>query len=94
MLALPEVLTLTQANACLVRLVQGLKVEPTPVIVVDAARLRTFDSAALAVLMECRRVASVDKKNLKIHGMPTRLRELAQLYGVSDLLPDSTAPVT
>ncbi|MBK6650493.1 MAG: STAS domain-containing protein [Betaproteobacteria bacterium] len=93
MLALPEVLTLSQANACLGRLVQGLSVDATPIVVVDAARLRTFDSAALAVLMECRRVAAADRKPLQIHGMPSRLRELAMLYGVSDLLPDSTALV-
>lgn len=88
MLALPEVLTLSQAKACLDGLLQGLKAESATVVVVNAARLQTFDSAALAVLMECRRVAASTSKSLQIQGMPARLRDLAQLYGVSDLLPD------
>jgi phospholipid transport system transporter-binding protein len=91
MLALPEVLTQSQANACLGGLVQGLKAGAAAVVVVDASHLQTFDSAALAVLMECRRVAASVNKTVQMQSMPTRLRDLAQLYGVSDLLPDSAA---
>lgn len=91
MLALPEVLTQTQANACLGGLVQSLKTDPKTVVVVDASRLQTFDSAALAVLMECRRVAASVDKSIQMQGMSARLRDLALLYGVSELLPDGEA---
>jgi phospholipid transport system transporter-binding protein len=91
MLALPDILTLSQAKACLGGLLQGLKVESAPIVVVDATRLQTFDSAALAVLMECRRVAASASKSVQMQGMPPRLRDLAKLYGVSELLPDAAA---
>ena len=54
MLVLPADLTRNQANACLKMLLQGLQSEPGPQVVVDATALGRFDSAALAVLLECR----------------------------------------
>ena len=56
--------------------------------VVDAGALAQFDSSALAVLLECRREAAGAGPRLsRSSGLPPRLRELAALYGVAELLP-------
>jgi phospholipid transport system transporter-binding protein len=51
--------------------------------------LSDFDSSALAVLLGCRREAESLSKTLKFKQFPAKLRELAQLYGVSELLIES-----
>jgi len=86
MLVLPADLTRVQARACLTMLIQGLQSEPGPVVV-DASALGRFDSAALAVLLECRREALHLGKMVAIRAMPQRLRDLATLYGIAELLP-------
>jgi phospholipid transport system transporter-binding protein len=48
--------------------------------------LVAFDSSALAVLLGLRRVVLAHGGSLQIRGMTSRLRELASLYGVLDLL--------
>ena len=87
MLVLPVDLTRNQANACLKMLLQGLQSEPGPVVVVDATALNRFDSAALAVLLECRREGRHLGKMVAIRAMPQGLRDLAGLYGIAELLP-------
>lgn len=87
MLVLPADLTRTQATACLRMLVQGLQAEPGTSVVVDAGALRTFDSVALAVLLEFRRQTLALGKTLMVRALPQRLRDLAGLYGVAELLP-------
>jgi phospholipid transport system transporter-binding protein len=86
-LVLPADLTRTRANACLKMLLQGLQAEPGPAVVVDATALGRFDSSALAVLLECRREAQKIGKDITIRAMPERLRDLAGLYGIAELLP-------
>ena len=87
MLVLPADLTRLQANACLQMLVQGLRTETGATVLVDAAALGRFDSAALAVLLELRRESRAVGKMVAIRSMPDRLRDLASLYGVAELLP-------
>lgn len=87
MLVLPAELTHTGANACLRMLVQGLRSQPDSSVVVDAQALTRFDSAALAVLLECRREALALGKSFSIRDLPARLRQLAVLYGIGSLLP-------
>jgi phospholipid transport system transporter-binding protein len=70
-------------------LAQALRSEPGTQAVADASALRHFDSSALAVLMECRREALALGKAFSVQQMPPRLRELASLYGVAELLPAS-----
>jgi phospholipid transport system transporter-binding protein len=55
-------------------------------VVLDASDLVDFDSSALAVLLGLRRVLSQRGSALHIAGMTPRLRELAALYGVLELL--------
>ncbi|MCY7308588.1 MAG: STAS domain-containing protein [Rhodoferax sp.] len=87
MLVLPAALTRLQASACLQMLVQGLRTETGATVLVDAAALGRFDSAALAVLLELRRESRAVGKMVAIRFMPDRLRDLASLYGVAELLP-------
>ena len=87
MLILPAELTHAHAVACCRMLVQGLRSHTEPAVVADAGALTHFDSSALAVLLECRREALAIGKTLSISRMPARLRELATLYGVAQLLP-------
>ena len=87
MLVLPVDLTQLQARACLQMLMHGLRLEQEAVVVVDAAALSRFDSAALAVLLEFRRASLASGKKLAIRAMPQRLRDLATLYGIGELLP-------
>ncbi|MBI5275248.1 MAG: STAS domain-containing protein [Burkholderiales bacterium] len=87
MLVLPEKLTHEEAPACGRMLAQALRSQPGSEAVADAAALGVFDSSALAVLLDCRREALALGKAFRVSRMPARLRELAALYGVSELLP-------
>lgn len=87
MLVLPKELTHSQATACLRMLVQGLRTQSAPDVVVDASGLTRFDSAALAVLLEFRRESLALGKRFSIRGLPQHLADLAHLYGIQELLP-------
>ncbi len=52
----------------------------------DASALKHFDSSALAVLLECRRLAGSRGRALQITDAPAKLAQLARLYGLDDLL--------
>jgi phospholipid transport system transporter-binding protein len=86
-LVLPAQLTHEHAPASTRMLAQGLRSAPEPAVVADAGALTQFDSSALAVLLECRREALALGKTFSVTRMPARLRELATLYGVAQLLP-------
>ena len=87
MLVLPAELTHAQAPACCRMLAQALRSEPGREAVADASALVAFDSSALAVLLDCRREALAAGKTFHVAHMPGRLRDLATLYGVNELLP-------
>ena len=87
MLVLPAELTHEQAAACCRMLGQALRAQPGGAVVADAAALQKFDSSALAVLLDCRREALSVGKTFSVKSLPTRLRDLATLYGVAELLP-------
>ena len=87
MLVLPAEIMHEQAAACCRMLAQGLRSQPEVAVVADAGGLQRFDSSALAVLLEVRREAASLGKTFSISRMPARLRELATLYGVAQLLP-------
>ena len=87
MLILPAELTHQQAGPCSQMLASGLRSSPESSVVADAAALSTFDSSALAVLLECRREAMALGETFSVSHLPPRLRELAVLYGVAELLP-------
>lgn len=86
MLLLPETLTLVEASDTLRLLKVSLEREADPLLVIDGAQLRRFDSTALAVLLECRRLAEAWGKRFQLHSLPEGLVELARLYGMDEVL--------
>jgi phospholipid transport system transporter-binding protein len=85
-LALPAVLTHIQATACAQSLSLGIRAQASGCVLLDASALEKFDSSALAVLLQCRRDAAASGKNFEVTGLPHPMRELANLYGISELL--------
>jgi phospholipid transport system transporter-binding protein len=88
-LVLPAELTHAEAGACCRMLAQALRSEPGQQAVADASALRRFDSSALAVLLEARREALALGKTFAVSQLHPRLRALAVLYGVGELLPEA-----
>lgn len=92
MLVLPAELTHAQAVSCLSMLRQAARADASAQqVLVDASPLQRFDSSALAVLLECRRRCLADGKGFAVRGLAPRLRELAELYGVAELLAEPVA---
>ena len=91
MLLLPATLTAREARDTLAMLTQALAGEPQSGVSVDASGLQQLDSAALAVLLECRRLALAWGKPFSIRQAPEKLAALARLYGVDDLLLGAAA---
>ncbi len=56
-------------------------------VVADVSALQQFDSSAIALLLECRRLALQAGRAFSVTGAPIKLQQLAQLYGVDDLFP-------
>jgi phospholipid transport system transporter-binding protein len=86
MTSLPASLTLRDAQAVLESLRQSFAAESGEVWRIDAAPVAQLDTSALAVLLECSRMAVAANRKLEIVGAPPRLSDLAHLYGVDGLL--------
>ncbi len=93
MLTLPADLTHDHAAAFAATMAQRVATEPA-MVVADATGMTAFDSSTLAVLLECRRQAVTAGQSFAVKGLPPRLRQLAGLYGVEELLPVMDAPPT
>ena len=89
-LRLPALLTQANASVCLRELSATLAAQPDAVVV-DAAGLGKFDSAALAVLLALRRAALGLGKHFAVSELPPRMADLARLYGIAELLPATGA---
>ena len=95
MLLLPATVTAKEANDTRRLLTQALKGEQGDAVVVDASNLQHFDSAALAVLLECQRAADASGKSFALRHVPPKLAALARLYGIDTVLvadPAAAAP--
>ena len=88
MLTLPSSLMHDLSAAYARGLVSLVLAQPAEVVA-DASTLQTFDSSALAVLLACRREAIAVGKTFSVYGLPARLRQLAGLYGVAELIPQT-----
>jgi len=90
MLILPATITSLEARDTQRMLSQALRQEAKAPgeaqITVDASGLQRFDSAALAVLLECQRLAKGWGKGFVVRHAPQKLQDLARLYGVDALL--------
>ncbi len=53
---------------------------------VDAGALTAFDSSAIALLLEARRRAVARGQGFRVRQAPPKLKALAKLYGVDELL--------
>ena len=83
-LLFPADLTHDPAAAFAQRMSAALQQQAGPVIA-DASGLQHFDSSAIALLLECRRLAMETGRTFSVAGSPIKLQQLAQLYGVDDL---------
>jgi phospholipid transport system transporter-binding protein len=89
-LRLPAVVTHARANACAKALRDALRLSKgADWVQVDASALEQFDSSVLAVLLDCRRSVVAMGWRFTVAHLPERLRQLAGLYGVAELLPAS-----
>ena len=93
MTTLPASLTLKDAQAVLETLRQSFAAESGDVWRVDAGAVTQLDTSALAVLLECARIATAGGRRLQIDNIPPRLADLARLYGVDEILHIAPAPL-
>lgn len=102
MLILPASLTTRDARDAqrmlLQALQQGVQKKPSGtsgdgVVTVDASGLKQFDSAVLAVLLECQRLARGWGQGFSVRHAPPKLLELTRLYGIEELLLPQDASV-
>ncbi len=88
-LTLPATATLDETPALAQTLPAAVAGGSGP-LTVDASALAGFDSSAIALLLQARRLAQGAGRGFSVHGAPAKLVELARLYGVDELL--SLAP--
>jgi phospholipid transport system transporter-binding protein len=101
MLVLPASLTHREAPDAVRMLAQTIRREtsggragdPVPTLAIDASALTQFDSSALAVLLECGRLAEGAGRRIELRHAPPKLRQLARLYGLDALLGVAEAVV-
>ena len=75
-----------RAEAAQVRSAAGAEVQ------ISAAELQQFDSTVLSLLLSAARLCVGEGVKLQIRQVPTKLLELARVYGVGELLwPELTA---
>ena len=85
--ALPATLTHREASATLAALASALQATAAGAALrIDASALRQFDTSAIAVLLECQRLAQQGGRRIDLHALPAPLLELAGLYGADELL--------
>jgi phospholipid transport system transporter-binding protein len=93
MISLPASLTLRDAQSALESLRQSFAAGTGEAWRINAAPVTQLDTSALAVLLECARIAAAGHRKFEIVGASARLSDLAQLYGVDGLLGVAVAPV-
>jgi len=84
--AMPSRLTHAEVPAYLAQCAAAWNAAGAGAVVLDASALHDFDSSAVAVLLELRRMAQARQAALEVQGLPPRVRELSTLYGVGELL--------
>ncbi|MDO8418705.1 MAG: STAS domain-containing protein [Rubrivivax sp.] len=82
---LPATATLDQAAALALTLPASVAEGSGPVSI-DASALQAFDTSVIALLLQARRLATAAGRGFQVTGAPAKLAQLAQLYGVEDLL--------
>lgn len=90
---LPATVTLAE-TAALAATLPAAVAQGSGALHIDASALRVLDSSALALLLHARRLAQAAGRTLVVQGATPKLRQLAQLYGVDELLPLAPASVS
>ena len=91
-IALPSVLTADAVAASQAQWLRTVQAAPKgTVVVLDASGVQSFDSAGLALLLACRRMAQAQGAQLHVQGWSNSLQALAQVYGVLPLLAPELA---
>ncbi len=92
-LKLPARLRMDEARATWAQMSPALRAEAAQVLAaagrevrLSAADLTDFDSSALSLLLSAARQCSEQGASLKLVDAPPKLRELARVYGVAELL--------
>ena len=88
---LPAVAGLEQAPALLLE-IDAAVAAAEGALQLDASALSEFDTSAIALLLHAQRAARARGLALQVQGAPAKLRQMAQLYGVAELLPLEPAP--
>jgi phospholipid transport system transporter-binding protein len=84
-LELPTRLTMQEATAVLGGLHRAIAQASTEPVELSAAALRELDTAAISVLLQCRRLARERGVALVLQSVPPKLSALMALYGVAEL---------
>jgi phospholipid transport system transporter-binding protein len=87
---LPATLTIAEANAAVQAFEHDLGPGEGP-FEIDAGAVETFDTSAIAVLLEARRQALAVGRGLLVRAAPATMVDLAGLYGVRELLAFESA---
>ncbi|WP_370681098.1 lipid asymmetry maintenance protein MlaB [Comamonas sp. GB3 AK4-5] len=85
-IALPAQLDGDQAAALLPQLRRQIEAQASAPVVLDAAAIQRFDSATLALLLECRRLTQSRQQVLELRNLPAGMLSMAHVYGVDGLL--------
>jgi len=67
-------------------LAQGREQFTAPRVTVDLSAVTEVDSSALSLLLEWRREAARNGRDIRYSNLPDNLRSLAKLYGITELL--------
>ena len=70
-------------------LAQGREQFTAPRLSVDLSAVTEVDSSALSLLLEWRREAERNGREIRFSRLPDNLRSLARLYGVTELLGEA-----
>ncbi len=76
------------ANNVVSLLGQGAEQFTGPSVTVDLAGVTEVDSSALSLLLEWRREAVRNGREIRYRNLPASLKSLAELYGVTELLSE------
>ena len=70
-------------------LAQGAERFTGPSVTVDLAGVTEVDSSALSLLLEWRREAVRNGREIRFRNLPASLKSLAELYGITELLGET-----
>jgi phospholipid transport system transporter-binding protein len=93
MLKLPPSVRMDEVPALWAALQASLRAEAAAlpgaagsVVQISLAELQRFDSSVLSLLLSAARLATAEGMQLRVGDAPVKLRELARVYGVAELL--------